>query len=301
MNYNALMPAVKDYITLARPGHWHKNLLVLPGIVFAVERVGGSPVQFLVPALVGFVAICLVSASNYILNEWLDAPYDLHHPIKKNRTAVKKELDSRIIFIIFFLLLFSGIALALFVSMMFAATAVLFSFLAYLYNAPPFRLKDLVLLDVLIESANNPVRMVLGWFMVMEAFALPASLLIAYWFAGTFLMVIKRKLELNIIGDGQAAVNYRRSFKTYTGRNLVSLAYVCAALSLGFLCCFFLNYQRILVPTIPFYVALFMRLFQYRDAHATSFNFPEQLYRDSIFMIFVIGLVGSTIYLLAAA
>ena len=36
-----------------------------------------------------------------------------------------------------------------------------------MYNVKPFRFKDIVYLDVIIESLNNPIRF-LGWFIVVD-------------------------------------------------------------------------------------------------------------------------------------
>ena len=35
--------------------------------------------------VVGMISVCLVASSNYVINEVLDAPSDLSHPVKRNR------------------------------------------------------------------------------------------------------------------------------------------------------------------------------------------------------------------------
>lgn len=59
--------------------------------------------------------------------------------------------------------------------------------------------------DVLSESVNNPLRMLLGWFMVTSVLVPPVSLLICYWMAGCYLMALKRFSEYREIGDPEVA------------------------------------------------------------------------------------------------
>ena len=49
------------------------------------------------------------------------------------------------------------------------------------YNIPPARTKDVPYLDVLTESINNPLRMLLGWYAVTSVLVPPVSLLVSYW------------------------------------------------------------------------------------------------------------------------
>ena len=44
------------------------------------------------------------------------------------------------------------------------------------YNIPPIRSKDLPYVDVLSESVNNPIRLLLGWFAVDPVDFPPASI-----------------------------------------------------------------------------------------------------------------------------
>jgi len=53
------------------------------------------------------------------------------------------------------------------------------------YNIPPIRTKKKVYLDVISESINNPIRLVLGWFIITSAIYPPSSLLFAYSTAQT--------------------------------------------------------------------------------------------------------------------
>ena len=59
----------------------------------------------------------------------------------------------------------------------------------------PFRAKDLIFFDVIVESINNPIRMFIGWFAIVDNALIPLSLVLFYWFLGAFMMNAKRLSE----------------------------------------------------------------------------------------------------------
>src|SRR4051812_660785 len=79
-------PMVRAHVQIARLDHWIKNVFVLPGVVVALS-LDPVPIDlaFAVKLLLGLLAVCLVSSSNYVINEVLDAPSDLQHPTKRLR------------------------------------------------------------------------------------------------------------------------------------------------------------------------------------------------------------------------
>src|SRR5207248_996117 len=77
---------LRAHLRIARADHWIKNVLVLPGIVVAIN-IDLSVLNAALPRriVLGLLAVCLVTSSNYVLNEILDAPFDRAHPIKRLR------------------------------------------------------------------------------------------------------------------------------------------------------------------------------------------------------------------------
>ena len=64
---------MKNYIKIARPDHWIKNLFIVPGIAIAflltgIPEIGSLVIKF----VVGFIATCFIASANYVINEWLD-------------------------------------------------------------------------------------------------------------------------------------------------------------------------------------------------------------------------------------
>ena len=104
-------------------------------------------------------------------------------------------------------------------------------FFALLYNIPPVRLKDRAFLDVISESINNPLRLLLGWYAVVPAEVVampPLSIILAWWFFGALLMTGKRYSEYRFIGDDELSGKYRKSFKVYDEGKLI-MAMICYA------------------------------------------------------------------------
>ena len=71
------------------------------------------------------------------------------------------------------------------------------------------------------ESLNNPLRLMLGWFVVVATKIPPMSVMIAYWMVGAFFMAAKRYAEYREIGDPERAAAYRSSFRYYTENTLL--------------------------------------------------------------------------------
>jgi hypothetical protein len=162
----------------------------------------------------------------------------------------------------------------------FFAAGVALLVMGLLYNTPPVRLKDLPYVDVLSESINNPIRLMLGWFVISAGEVPPLSLLIAYWMLGAFFMAAKRFAEYRTIGNPTIAKSYRASFRHYNEQKLlVSMFYYSTCFGL-FLGVFVVRYHLELILVLPF-VAGFQCLYvliAFREKSAAQR--PEHLYRE---------------------
>ena len=122
---------------------------------------------------------------------------------------------------------------------------------------PPVRTKEWPYVDVLSESVNNPIRLLLGWFALVTDRVPPLSLAISYWMVGAFFMAMKRYAEYRHIGDPAVAAAYRRSFEYYTEeRLLVSLFFYATACAL-FAGIFIVRYHLELILFVPLAAGLF--------------------------------------------
>jgi 4-hydroxybenzoate polyprenyltransferase len=221
------------YVKIARADHWFKNVFMLPGTALAAFLSGAHFTDYAVALALGVASVCLVASANYVLNEWLDAEFDRFHPVKKNRPSVVGDLNRTLVYAEYAILTLSGFGLALLISPYFLGAAFLLWFMAILYNVKPSRTKDRVYLDVLSESINNPLRLLLGWFAVTASPWPPVSLILAYWMLGAYMMAIKRYAEMRMLGP-ETAARYRRSFRDYTVETLlISVLFYASAASLG--------------------------------------------------------------------
>src|SRR6185295_12856624 len=98
-----------------------KNVFVLPGIVAAIG-VDMAGEGLLRRALFGMISICLVASSNYVINEVLDAPSDLSHPVKRNRPVPSGRVSVPLAYVQWIALMVVGVFLGLQVSRAFAIT-----------------------------------------------------------------------------------------------------------------------------------------------------------------------------------
>ncbi len=277
------------YVQIARPDHWFKNAFMLLGILLAF---------FYVPELVSIkslprlglavVATCLIASSNYVLNELLDGPTDRLHPLKKHRPVPSGRVRPALAYLEWFLLAFAGIGLAAWVNLYFAAAGLTLWVCGIAYNAPPVRTKDWPYVDVLSESVNNPIRLLLGWFALIADRLPPVSLILSYWMIGAFFMATKRFAEYRHIGDRDVAAGYRRSFRHYTEeRLLVSILFYATTCAL-FAGIFIVRYRVELILFVPFCAGLFAYYLLLGFQPNSPAQSPEKLYRERGFLAYMI-------------
>ncbi|GAA3750148.1 UbiA family prenyltransferase [Terriglobus aquaticus] len=280
-----LAERLKAHVQIARLDHSIKNLFVLPGVIVPLSTYPAlwSP-HLLVTLVVAFVAITLVACSNYVINEVLDAPFDRLHPIKRNRPAARGVVHTGAAYVQWIVMMLLGVGIGLTINRMFALMALVLWIMGCLYNFPPVRTKDVPYLDVLTESVNNPLRMLLGWYAVTAVLVPPVSLLVAYWMIGCYFMALKRFSELNEIGDRSVAGAYRKSFQRYTPESLLVSVLFYASTAMLFLGGFIIRYRIELIfgfPLVAFTMAMYLKI-AFKPQSAVQ-N-PEKLYREPMLM-----------------
>jgi len=281
INKNNRRSLIKPYIEIARPDHWFKQIFMLPGVVFAVYDSPKLLSWGIIPSLLlGLLATCLVASSNYIINEILDAPMDALHPVKKNRPLSSGRVNVQVAYAEWILLGLAGLMLGWHINHLFFLSLLSLLIMGLLYNIPPIRLKDLPYLDVLSESINNPLRLLLGWFAVNGSYPPTLSLIMAFWMIGAFFMAVKRYAEYRRIGDAMVAEKYRKSFAHYNQYRLIlSMVYYASAFGL-FFGIFLVRYRIELILCVPFlagFISMYMRLGFLEDSPA---QYPELLYKQ---------------------
>ncbi len=204
---------------------WPRSLAIFSGVgaFFFLYRaeISSTPVlSFIGKSLVTFLLTWAISTANYIINEIADAPFDVHHPSKRNRPLVKGEIKKFPFLLYGILLSFASLVLAfLFFSFPFFLSLLALLFAGFMYNIKPIRTKDIPFLDSISESVNNPIRFLIGWFAFSSPHLFPPlSLLMSWWIFGNFLMISKRLSEFRLLKE--KAENYRSSLSKYTTKTL---------------------------------------------------------------------------------
>lgn len=282
-------PSLLGHLQMMRADHWVKNVFVLPGILVAVMFDPSRSTLGLLPAIVlGLVSTCLVTSSNYVLNEVLDAPFDRLHPVKRGRPVPSGRVSISLAYAQWIALMIAGVGIAIVVSAPFAVVMLVLWLMGIIYNVPPVRSKDVAYVDVLSEALNNPLRMLAGWFIVNPPGLIPGSLLLSYWMAGAYFMAIKRWAELRHFADAGQAAGYRRSFAFYTEERLLVAITFYGSAAMLFLGAFIMRYRLELIlafPLVALVMAVYLSLAFQEDSAAQS---PEKLIREPALMTAVV-------------
>ena len=278
----------KGYIAIMRIDHWFKNVFMLPGMVLALVYFNVNLTANLVLNIfLGIFATCLIASANYVINEWLDAEFDKFHPVKKFRPSVTQALSAKVIYSQYIILSIAGLTIASSINLSFFFCALFLLIMGFLYNVEPFRTKDKQYLDVISESINNPIRLALGWFIFVPAVLPPSSMLLAYWMGGAFLMATKRFAEYRFINDAETAGLYRRSFKHYTEQSLLISIFFYALTATFFLGIFLIKHRIEFLFSFPLFALLFAWYLQIGFRKDSPVQYPEKLYKEKIFMLFI--------------
>jgi 4-hydroxybenzoate polyprenyltransferase len=265
--------------------------------------------QVYVYGLGAVLLTCFVASFNYIINEILDARRDALHPKKRLRPIPSGLVSKRILRAVAIAFLLAGLGGSFLISRspkLFYALGALFA-MGLIYNVRPVRTKDLPYLDVITESINNPIRLLIGWYAMTAAlyeirdmpdmwpdagFAAskssfcPMSVLMAWWTLGAFLMTAKRFAEYRFIGSHWRAKAYRRSFHFYSEEKLLVAMIVYISLFMLSFGVMAIRYNLNLVLGVPLFIVFIVWFFHLSFQENSPVKEPEKLLRNKKFMLF---------------
>lgn len=282
------LSGVWPYIQIARVDHWFKNVFMFLGVMVAIFSQPSLFAWANVPIVVlGFVATCLVASSNYVINELLDGPRDRLHPEKRHRPVPSGLVRPEFAYVEWLVLGLLGMWLAWQVNGPFAMAAASLWIMGIFYNVPPVRTKEWPYLDVLSESVNNPIRLLLGWFALIPEKIPPLSLIFAYWMVGAFFMAVKRYAEYRHIGDKATAAAYRHSFAYYSEESLLLSVLFYTAASALFGGIFIVRYHLELILLVPLVAGVLTYYLKLGLQPNSPTQHPERLYSEYRFMVYL--------------
>jgi 4-hydroxybenzoate polyprenyltransferase len=193
-------------LRLMRPKQWTKNAIVYAGIVFDG--------QLLVPdsffrVTAAFILLCMISSSIYIINDIVDIESDRQHPRKKLRPLPSGQLSVRVATIAAVILPIVTVVLSLALSVWLGVIMVIYLFLHIAYA---FRLKHIVIVDVMTITAGYVLRVAAGVLVIHVANFSP-WLYASTAFLALFLAIGKRRQELLLLAEKAGTI--RVTFEHY--------------------------------------------------------------------------------------
>jgi len=193
-------------ISSMRPRQWPKNAFVFVALLF--DRKILDPASVLA-AVAAFVLLCLMSGAVYLMNDLADIESDRQHPTKRNRPLPSGRLDRRVAAAAVVVLALVSLGAGYWLNPMLALILLLYLLAQIAYT---FRLKHIVLLDVLTIAAGFVLRIAAG-VVVIDVERFSPWLYVFGGFLALFMALGKRRHELVLLG-GQAA-NHRAILEDY--------------------------------------------------------------------------------------
>lgn len=267
----------RDLVKLARPGHWVKNLLVVPLALLGVAGLGWSDL-----ARVGWavLAFCLAASAVYVWNDIADRHRDRAHPVKRHRPVAAGRVDAALAGVFG-----TGLAGLVVVAVAFGPGINWWPLVAYVaLNIAYSRwLKQVPLLDMFVVAAGFVLRVMQG-YVALEV-AASSWLLIAVFAVCLLLILGKRRYEV-----GAAGMAHRPALAGYSSQYLEYLMVLCGAVTVtaGLL---YLNDERATTPhtdallllSVPFAIFGLARYLQLVVVRSGGGD-PVRLLRDPVLL-----------------
>ncbi|MBM3314917.1 decaprenyl-phosphate phosphoribosyltransferase [candidate division WOR-3 bacterium] len=191
---------VVGLITSLRPKQWTKNLLVFAALIFSKKLFPGSASwdpDGLWLTFLAFVSFCLASGAVYLVNDVADRQSDRLHPQKRLRPIAAGRVPVAVALAAAVGCAVASHAIGFWLDWRFGAVITGYTAMQLGYT---FRLKRVVVLDVMIVAAGFALRAISGTFVVhvdLSPWLFVCAILLAL-----FLALAKRRHELLFLEGG---------------------------------------------------------------------------------------------------
>jgi len=147
---------ITGLIKSMRPKQWVKNIFIFAALIFDVKLF--DP-HYLAQTVAGFVLLCLVSGTVYIINDLADIEKDRQHPRKRNRPIASGQLGTRPATVAAILIPLVTLPLGFLLNPVFGTILTGYLLLQIAYS---FWLKDTVIIDVMLIAGGFLLRVAAG-------------------------------------------------------------------------------------------------------------------------------------------
>jgi len=285
-----------EYAELLRPQQWVKNAFVLAGLLFG--HAWNDPAM-LAAALAATAAFCLASGAVYAFNDCRDAAQDRDHPDKRDRPVARGAVAPREAYALAAAAAAAGLALAAWAGGTVAAIVAAYLALNLAYT---LRLKRVPVLDVFVIASGFMLRLLAGTAGIGIE---PSKWLLACGFILTlFLGFAKRRAELARLEE--EAGQHRPVLEVYSAAFLDKAIVLCAAGMIVSYGLYTLSEDTALVHgtgqlilTLPWVLLGTFRYLHRLHFRGGGGDPTEELLRDPVLALAVLGWIGTVIWLIA--
>ncbi|AKB36544.1 Conserved membrane protein, possible 4-hydroxybenzoate octaprenyltransferase [Methanosarcina siciliae C2J] len=259
-----------ELLISTRPKQWYKNLVLFIGIIFSLNFFN---LHMWVLSISAFLTFCMISGSEYIINDIIDKEKDRIHPRKRNRPIASEKLKVSYALSFAIILLIFAFTIASQINIQFLRISLAYFFLIIYYS---LYLKHIAIVDVITISIGFVLRAVAGCIAIKVSIS--PWLIICAFLVALFLAIGKRRHELILLEND--ANNHRQVFDGFSPEMLEQMAtIVMASLIMSYSLYTFLADNILMMVTIPIVVyGLFRYLFLVNSRNMGGE--PEVMFKD---------------------
>ncbi|MFN8454317.1 MAG: decaprenyl-phosphate phosphoribosyltransferase [Anaerolineae bacterium] len=180
-----------------RPKQWTKNGFIFAALIFDIKLFQFMP---LVKTGLGFILLCIISGTIYLINDLVDIEKDRQHPTKRNRPIPSGRVPFKVAVATAVILTAISLPLCFLLDFNFGIIATSYWLLHVAYS---LLLKNIVIVDVLSVAAGFVLR-VAGGVALVNAERFSPWLYVFTVLLALFLVLGKRRQELVLL-KGQAS------------------------------------------------------------------------------------------------
>ena len=256
---------------LLRVKQYYKNPLVFLPLIFAGLLFNENSILL---TILAFISLCLISSTNYILNDILDKKKDKINPEKSQRPIASGKISLTTASVIAFILAIISLTLAILISTKLFIIILAIFFLTQLYS---LYFKNEVFLDIIFISVNFILRAIAGAYVLNVRIS--PWLILCTFFLSLFLVVGKRKSEIALLKE--KSKDYKPVLSLYSKEMINTLLLISTiSLLISYSLYSFLSIYPHLIYTLPVSLYVILRYFYLIENNDIISRHTELFYKD---------------------